>query len=293
MSWLQLRFDSDAEHSETLEQALVTVGAVAVTLQDNADQSLLEPGPGEQPIWQHTRVTGLFPADCELKTIRKALSEILGSELPRDHSEILEDKDWQREWERHYRPMRFGTRLWICPSWTPPPEPDAVNLLLDPGLAFGTGTHPTTALCLRWLDGQDLQDKTVVDYGCGSGILAIAALLLGAKQVIAVDHDPQALSSTQDNAKRNKIEPSKLSVLSPDQLAGELFADMLIANILAGPLIQLRETLMSLLKPNGHLVLSGLLTTQLTQLQEHYQSQVRFSPYEIEEDWVRLSGCKR
>jgi ribosomal protein L11 methyltransferase len=207
--------------------------------------------------------------------------------------EILEDKDWEREWMRHYRPMRFGRRLWICPSWLEPPDPSATNLLLDPGLAFGTGTHPTTALCLEQVDGMGLGQASVVDYGCGSGILAIACLRLGARQALAVDNDPQALVATRDNAGRNAIAEEQLQVALPgayDQRAWSRGADLVIANILAGPLAELQPTLLGLLRPGGTLLLSGLLEHQAADLREHYAGSLTLELAAEREGWVCLRG---
>ena len=268
MPWLQLQIHTDRQCSDAIEQALLAAGAAAVTLQDAADQPILEPGVGETPLWNDVRVTGLFAAaiDTDLAAVRAAAA--YGAELPRHRWEILEDKDWEREWMQHYRPLRCGQRLWVCPSWLQPPEPAAVNLLLDPGLAFGTGTHPTTFLCLQWLDGLDLAGKTVLDYGCGSGILGIAALLLGATQVIAVDNDPQALLATRDNGARNHIDPQRLTTCSPDQIPA-IQADISVANILA-----------------------GLLESQADEVMTAYAAQFAFAPAAQLQQWVRLCAAK-
>ncbi len=192
----------------------------------------------------------------------------------------------------NFHPMRFGQRLWICPSWKTPPEADAVNLMLDPGLAFGTGTHPTTALCLEWLDGCDVTGKTVVDYGCGSGILGIAALLLGAKEVVAVDNDPQALIATLDNAKRNNIDSSKISVYLPDDAPNDYQADIMLANILAGPLGELSPILSKMTHSNGLLALSGIISSQSAGLLEIYQQWFDMDKPVLQDEWVRLTGKK-
>ncbi|NNG14122.1 MAG: 50S ribosomal protein L11 methyltransferase, partial [Gammaproteobacteria bacterium] len=190
MPWLKFTLRTDNEHADTVTEALEAAGAQAVTLIDAEDQPLFEPGPGETPMWAELEATGLFEADIDTQTLRQQLAtQIPESILATQRLEPLEDKDWSRVWMDDYKPMRFGQRVWIVPSWCKAPEPDAVNILLDPGLAFGTGTHPTTALCMAWLDAQDMQDKTVLDYGCGSGILGVAAAKLGAKSVIAIDID--------------------------------------------------------------------------------------------------------
>jgi ribosomal protein L11 methyltransferase len=207
--------------------------------------------------------------------------------------EILEDKDWEREWMQHYQPMQFGESFWVCPSWIAPPDPSATNLLLDPGLAFGTGTHPTTALCLSELAGMTLTGNHVVDYGCGSGILAVAALQLGADSVLAVDYDPQALDASKENAKRNQMSPTSLRVALPEDVDFDTdsgAAELVIANILAGPLMALSDTLLALLKPGGTLLLSGLITSQSEQLCSHYSPHIQLRVASERDGWVCLRG---
>lgn len=288
MPWLQLQINSSDEGAAEIETALLEAGSVAVTLQDNADQPLFEPDLGQTPLWQNTRISGLFEADTDMNSLIAEYPLLASGKI-----EILEDKDWEREWMDSYQPMSFGSRLWICPSWRTPPAADAVNLMLDPGLAFGTGTHPTTALCLEWLDQQDLEDATVVDYGCGSGILGIAALLLGAAKVIAVDNDPQALLATRDNAERNHIATERLQVLLPNQVPEGMQADVMIANILAGPLCDLSPTLLSALRPEGKIVLSGILENQQEMVAGHYRPAIDFSPPAQREEWMRIQGTKQ
>lgn len=271
---------------------MLATGAVAVTLEDNADQPVLEPAPGETPLWNNTRLTGLYRADTDVDAVLAEFPRDLFGEHP-PKIDILEDKDWEREWIRHYQPMRFGRRLWICPSWIAPPDPTAVNLLLDPGLAFGTGTHPTTALCLSQLDSMQLAGAELVDYGCGSGILALAALKLGAANVLGVDNDPQALAASRDNAQRNAIAPQQLPVALPaDPLVARWQgrADVVIANILAGPLLDLSPILLALLKPQGSLLISGLLETQAQMLIEHYKPQILLHVCGERDGWVCLRG---
>jgi len=292
MSWLQLRLDTSPEQIEALETLMLAAGAVAVTMEDNADQPVLEPGVGETPLWHQTRLTGLFTADTDMDV---ALAQFPPALLAacNQRVEILEDKDWEREWISHYRPMRFGKRLWVCPSWLEPPEPDAVNLLLDPGLAFGTGTHPTTALCLTELDGMNLAGCKVVDYGCGSGILAVAALKLGAVQALGVDNDPQALVASRDNCARNRLPEAALEVALPGAeviARWQQQADVVVANILAGPLMALSDTLLGLLHPGGTLMLSGLLNTQAEELRAHYRDRLQLTVVGEREDWVCLRG---
>lgn len=293
MSWLQLRITTGRAQAEAVEEALLAAGAVSVTMEDNADQPILEPALGETPLWNELRITGLFSADTDTLQAITLATASYGDTLPHYRWEILEDKDWEREWMANFHPMRFGRRLWICPSWQQPPSPQAVNLLLDPGLAFGTGTHPTTALCLQWLDGCDLDGKIVVDYGCGSGILGIAALLLGAQQVIAIDNDPQALIATQDNAARNHIDSARISTYLPADAPTQLQADLVVANILAGPLAELAPVINALTTPGGQLALSGIISSQAEQLSQHYQTWFSMDPAVSEQDWVRLTGIKR
>ncbi|NND67249.1 MAG: 50S ribosomal protein L11 methyltransferase [Halioglobus sp.] len=290
MSWLQLRLDVAPDAVADLENALLAAGAVAVTLEDNADQPLLEPGVGETPLWQETRLTGLFAADAEMDTVLRNLPV---DDSARARVEILEDKDWEREWMQHYQPMQFGPRLWVCPSWLEPPEPDSINLLLDPGLAFGTGTHPTTALCLAELDALDPAGKTVVDFGCGSGILAVAALKLGAERALGIDNDPQALRASRDNARRNGLPDAALPVALPgDNIEQEYVgrADIVVANILAGPLVALSDKLLAFLAPGGTLLLSGLLATQADELCGHYANRVSLTVAGEHDGWVCLQG---
>jgi ribosomal protein L11 methyltransferase len=294
MSWLQLRLDARPDELEKLEGLMLATGSVAVTMEDNADNAVLEPGVGQTPLWMHTRVTGLYPADADMNAVLARFPTKL-MEFTHARVEILEDKDWEREWMTHYQPMQFGQSFWVCPSWLEPPDPDATILLLDPGLAFGTGTHPTTALCLTELAKMTLSRAHVVDYGCGSGILGVAALLLGAAHVLAVDNDPQALVATADNSQRNNIESSSLAVFLPEQVDIEHHtekADVVIANILAGPLIGLSDTLLSLLKPGGSLLLSGLLKKQANELCEHYLPRIELTVAGEKDGWVCLLGCK-
>jgi ribosomal protein L11 methyltransferase len=292
MAWLQLRLDTHPDQIQALEDLMLGTGAVAVTMEDNADQPVLEPGVGETPLWGKTRLTGLYPADTAMDAVLEAFPAQLLQQA-NQRIEILEDKDWEREWMQHYRPMQFGRRLWVCPSWLQPPDPEAVNLLLDPGLAFGTGTHPTTALCLGELDKLALAGCTVVDYGCGSGILAVAALKLGARAALGVDNDPQALVATRDNAGRNRIPEDALEVALPaavDRAAWAVAADVVIANILAGPLIELAATLLHFLKPGGTLLLSGLLKNQAEALCAHYHDHLALQIVGEQDNWVCLRG---
>lgn len=292
MAWLLLQLETCPEEAEALEVLLEEAGAVAITMEDSADQPLLEPGVGETPLWRRTRLTAMYPAGTDMETVLQALPAGLLS--PSGYRvEILEERAWEREWMRHYRPMRFGERLWICPSWQAPPDPAAANLLLDPGLAFGTGTHPTTALCLGELAGMALDGVAAVDYGCGSGILAVAALKLGANRALGVDNDPQALAATRENAARNLIPETTLQVCLPEQIEWGTWtrqADVVIANILAGPLVSLSGSLLHFLRPGGTLLLAGMLESQAPSLCDHYAPHLALRISGEREGWVCLRG---
>ena len=291
MPWLQLKLASTPDAAQRLSDLLSDAGALAVTLQDAADQPLYEPPPGATPLWSQTWVTGLFDAEADLQAVLADLRNTLGEhDLPHVISP-LEDKDWEREWMDNYHPMRFGTRLWICPSWHQPPDVDAVTVMLDPGLAFGTGTHPTTALCLEWLDAHDVVGKHVIDYGCGSGILAVAAAKLGAQQVWAVDYDPQALHATTLNAEKNAVS-TLIHTVWPDDLPHQL-TDIMLANILAGPLIELAPLFAELVRPDGAIVLSGILNTQADAVMQRYQPWFDMVPATERDEWMRLSGVRK
>ncbi|MBY6187711.1 50S ribosomal protein L11 methyltransferase [Marinobacter hydrocarbonoclasticus] len=293
MAWIQIRLNANNETAETISDELMELGAASVTFVDAHDTPVFEPLPGETRLWGDTDVIGLFDAITDMAPVIEALKAM--PELANQMTykvEALEDKDWEREWMDNFHPMQFGRRLWICPSWREAPEPDAVNVMLDPGLAFGTGTHPTTALCLTWLDGLALSDKSVVDFGCGSGILAIAAIKLGAQTVVGLDIDPQALTASADNAQRNGVE-EKLTVYLPKDQPADLQADVVVANILAGPLRELAPVISGLVKPGGQLALSGLLVEQAEELRDVYSQWFELNPTAIEGDWCRLDGTKR
>jgi ribosomal protein L11 methyltransferase len=296
MPWLQLRIQTSAELAGDCEDALLAQGAAAVTFEDSADEPLYSGGREDQreylPLWQSTRVTGLFPATTDTAAIWEALPARLRKHCDY-RAELLEDKDWEREWMQHYQPTRYGNRLWVCPSWIDTPEPDAINLSLDPGLAFGTGTHPTTAMCLERLSGENLDGAGVIDYGCGSGILAIAAGLLGASPVHAVDNDPQALKACSANAERNGLSGSQLLVYRHGELPASTRANLLVANILAGPLQDLAPLLCRHLRPGGTLLLSGILSEQADPVAAAYATEVELDIVASRDGWVLLAGRRR
>ena len=293
MPWIQLQIPADPDNADQLEDLLMEMGCDAVSMEDAADQPLYEPDPGTTPLWSQTTVTGLFDSDRDIEQlcadIRDAWHQQTQQALPEIEVTLVEDKDWERAWMDNFQPLKFGERLWIVPSWHEALDPDAANLMLDPGLAFGTGTHPTTALCLEWLDGQDVQGKQVIDYGCGSGILGLAALLLGANLVIGVDTDPQALEASRENARRNGVDDSKLALYLPEDEPDKQ-ADVMLANILAQPLIGLAPHLASRTRPGGDLVLSGILSNQVREVMAVYEPWFVMDEPEQREEWIRLTG---
>lgn len=263
MAWKRLSFNTTADKVDVLAELLESAGACAVTIECGDDQILCETASERAPLWDRMRVAGLFSSRTDLDRLLKWLKDKLGAQrLPPCAIESLEDRDWGRAWMDRFRPMRFGERLWVCPSWEAPPEPGAANVILDPGMAFGTGTHPTTALCLNWLaEAKVIDGATVLDYGCGSGILALAAAKLGARRVLATDLDATALQVTCENASRNGVS-DRLTTVTPEAV-GTVSADIILANILANPLISLVQRLRELGRPGCHLVLSGILKEQV------------------------------
>lgn len=292
MPWIQLRLNSTGQQAESLGDDLIESGAVSVTFQDSHDTPVFEPLPGETRLWGDTDVIGLYDAETDMKAVIAQLenSPLLSAGFIHK-IEQLEDKDWEREWMDNFHPMRFGQRLWICPSWRDVPDPTAVNVMLDPGLAFGTGTHPTTSLCLEWLDGLNLAGKTIIDFGCGSGILAIAALKLGAANAIGIDIDPQAIQASRDNAERNNVS-DKLTLYLAKDAPKDLSADVVIANILAGPLKELASIIGELPKVGGDLGLSGVLATQAQDVLAAYADRFSIDPVAEKEEWCRITGVK-
>ena len=298
MPFLELSLTVRAEQQPSVEDALEELGALSITLRDADaetpdEQAIFEPGVGELPLWPTITLNALFEADAD----RRGLTEALGDLLPwLEPAQLafaeVEDQDWERAWMDQFQPMPFGRRLWIYP-WNiePPADDDLVVVRLDPGLAFGSGTHPTTALCLEWLDSLDLAGKTVTDFGCGSGILAIAALKLGAASAVGVDNDPQALTASVDNAERNAV-ADRLAVFLPEDFDGAP-ADVFVANILAGPLGELAPTFAAAAKPGAPFAISGILNGQQDELLARYGKWFDELRVDQREDWVRISGRRR
>ncbi len=290
--WRQLSVATSEAQAERLSDRFFELGAISVSLQDEGDQPIFEPKPGEIPIWPNTRVIALFEKGVDLGRVRSAVLESQDEGSLSDwREEEIHDQAWERAWLEHFRPMPFGKRLWVIPTgFDLPDQPEAVCVRLDPGLAFGTGTHPTTALCLEWLDGQALQGKTVIDFGCGSGILAVAALLLGAERAIATDIDRQALTATADNAVKNGV-ADRVNCYLANRMP-KLEADILLANILANPLIELSGHLASLVHPGGSIVLSGILREQAGEVLRAYEPYFVMEEPVFLDDWTRLSGIR-
>lgn len=292
MAWLQLRFTVEREQADALSTALADIGAQAVTLQGASSDNLFDQVDESPTLWASTSLTALFDANGDaafiLGNLRRRLAPV---PLPPHEASLLADQDWNRVWMDRFHPMRFGKRLWVVPSWHTPPVPDAVNIVLDPGMAFGTGTHPTTSLCLQWLDAADLRGRTLLDYGCGSGILAIAAVRLGAERVDAVDIDPQCLLVTRENAQRNNA-IAGLHIGLPAERNPEP-VDILVANILAGALHELASAFASYVKTDGQIVLSGLLAPQVDECLAIYAEDFRMQPARFEGDWAMLHGTRR
>jgi ribosomal protein L11 methyltransferase len=300
MPFLELSLRCRAADESWLEQALNDVGALAVTLMDADaatpnERAVLEPGVGEQPLWAECVVTALFPAGTPRDGLLAAL-ESIDPRVELDTAEFrdVEDQDWERAWMDQYAPMRFGARTWIVPWNHELPDEagaDAAVVRLDPGLAFGSGTHPTTSLCLQWLDGLDLRDKTVLDVGCGSGILALAALKLGAARAVGIDNDPQALAASADNAERNGV-GDRLALHRPEDAPAVAYP-VVVANILASALDALAGTLAARVEPGGVIALSGILQGQEFALLERYGEWFDELQVVTLEDWVRIDGRRR
>jgi len=297
MPWLTLTVDTDAKHAEALSDALLELGALSVDLLDadagTPDEQAIFGEPGEAPpgVWQHNRVSALFDADRDVPAIlRKAADSIGLEQLPEHRIETLADNDWVRLTQSQFEPIPISSRLWIVPTWHTPSDPDAINIVLDPGLAFGTGSHPTTRLCLRWLYDNLKGGETVLDYGCGSGILAIAALKLGAARAVGVDVDSQAVTASRDNAAANRV--GNVQFYQPDNAPQDSY-DLVVANILTNPLRMLAPLLANATRQGGQIVLSGILEEQAQDVMNIYRQWFDLNTPIFEEGWTCLSGRKR
>jgi len=290
MAWHQISVVTNESTAPELSDFFSELGAVSVTYSDAEDEPVYEPAIDQTKIWSNTKVTALFELDADPDVVQTLVfNQFIGQPLHAWHSEVLQDQAWERAWMEHFHPMKFADKLWICPTGQEQDEPGTVCMTLDPGLAFGTGTHPTTALCLEWLAGHDLKDKVVIDYGCGSGILAVAALLLGARHAHAVDIDPQALTASQYNAEKNQVQ-DRISYYLPEQFS-PITADIVVANILAKPLIELSASIAALVRPGGQLILSGILNEQANSVAEAYRGKgLAVAEAISQEDWCRLDA---
>jgi ribosomal protein L11 methyltransferase len=288
MPYLALNFDLGGLDAERVEELCFRLGALSVSLGDARDDAVLEPAPGEVRLWPATRVQALFAGDVDAAATQQTLAAGLGIAPVSLLVEQIADRVWEREWLRDFHAMRFGRRLWICPHHESVDDPAAVIVRLDPGLAFGTGTHPSTALCLAWLDAQPRGGEYVIDYGCGSGVLGIAAAKLGAQRVAAFDIDPQALLATAENAERNAVSARlRVCAASAELVPG---ADVLLANILAGTLCELAPQMAALVRPGGTILLAGILAEQAPAVTAAYSSCFDIAPAGQRESWIALAG---
>lgn len=285
MNYQEITVKCDRQNVDHLTEILENLDALAITLKDAADQPIFSSGVEEVDLWDEILISALFGEETDMQPIIEAIQ-------PHPyHINIIPDQPWEDTWKKDFQRQSYQDRLWIYPSWDVPEQRAPHSLVLDPGLAFGTGKHATTHLCLQWLAETIQAQNTVIDFGCGSGILAIAALKLGAKSVVAVDIDPQAIESTQANAAQNQI-GSELKIYLPDQVP-TVQADIVIANILANPLIELSTTLASLVKNNGLIALSGILSDQAERIIQAYAPWFRFQTIRQQDEWVLLIGEKR
>jgi ribosomal protein L11 methyltransferase len=293
MDWQQVSVTCQSAQLAEVEDLLLELGALSISLRDAGDEPIYEPLPGDTPVWSESVVTATFAGDCDSESITQMLAARLPAGLAGSIAcDSFRDRDWEQAYRQHFRPIQCAPELWIVPSWTEPPDPGATIVRLDPGLAFGTGGHPTTALCLAWLAEQRLEGLELVDFGCGSGILAIAAIKLGAKRVLAVDIDPQALDACQSNMAMNAIEPDRIPTCLPEEL-GAVTVDLLMANILAGPLLELAQRFAGLVRPGGKILLSGILRSQQEEIQSAYNRFFEMEPARQRDEWVCLGGQRR
>jgi len=290
MPWIELKIPCEEQTAENLSDLLFDLGALSVTFEDAQDNPIFEPEPGTMPLWEQTNVIALFSEDAELVPVYAKLQLDYPEAFSRHKIDRVEDQQWEKAYLDSFKPLKITDKLWICPSWHEPPAPDAINVILDPGVAFGTGNHETTQLCLSVLAKIDLTHKTVIDYGCGSGILGIAALKLGAKKVFAVDIHTQALEATMHNAKLNNLKNQLISC-TPEELP-TINADVIVANILADPLIQLSTSLIKLLNTKGQIILSGLLIEQISSVENAY-SKLHDKHVTTQHEWACLTFSKR
>jgi ribosomal protein L11 methyltransferase len=295
MAWQEFVVEVAASALQELEQALFDCGAVAVSLEDAGDAPILEPAPGTTPLWPRMRLRALFDAGVSIGAVRAALAEALpaATNAGGGRFDVVGERDWTRAWLAHARPLRFGARLCVTPAALAPRDlgADVAVVELEPGLAFGTGTHPSTAACLEWIAAADVAGARVLDYGCGSGVLAIAALKRGAARATAVDIDPQARTACAANAERNAV-AGRLCVLAPEELGARAY-DVAFANILAGPLVDLAPRLALLVRPGGALVLAGILADQADFVAAAYAPFFDVAAAQTSDTWASLACTRR
>ncbi len=290
MTWWQFSVNCQACELQHVENLMLENGALSLSLTDAGDEPIYEPLPGDTPVWRESILTATFAASIDAQALRQRLSAAMPAHLATTlHFHPLQDQDWDLAYRQHLQPLQCATNLWIVPSWLEPPDPDATVIRLDPGIAFGTGGHSTTALCLSWLADHPLAGCKAIDYGCGSGILAITACKLGADRVLAVDIDPQALSACDSNRIINDIPDGQIDICLPDDMQ-DFESDLLIANILAQPLVELAPRFAPLVRTGGKILLSGILKTQLKEIQSAYDPFFELDPERIDEDWISISG---
>ena len=291
--WQELKFRVSSENALLVEEKLFSSGAAAVTFLDARNQPIFVEETDQMPLWEDICIVSLFSQDVNLAPVVQKLVHDQPAINSNDIDiHLINDQDWESKWMNDQKPQQFGNRLWIYPSWITPLKNSVTNMILDPGLAFGTGSHPTTSLCLNWLDNNLIPKQHIIDYGCGSGILAIAAALLGASKVYAVDNDPQAITATLSNMEKNRISNQSIQTFSPEALPN-VKVDLLIANILANPLIQLSEIFSTLLKPSGKIVLSGILEEQVEKVSYHYRSYFELEEPQLNDGWVLIAGSPK
>jgi ribosomal protein L11 methyltransferase len=293
MPWLQIAFEAARDAAQRLSDALEESGAVSVSIEGADAEPIFETDWNDaRPVWKRARVVALFEQDADVPAALAMTAALLGlAEPPPYKTETLADQDWVRAWMDRWQPMQFGTNLWVVPSWLTPPDPQAVNLVLDPGMAFGTGTHATTGMCLEWLAAHPPRGLEVIDFGCGSGILAIAALKLGARTALGTDTDPQALITARENAERNGV-VDRLTLCLPPDVPDRAGAEVVLANILAPALIALAPQLTALTRRGGWLILSGLLTDQADEVAAAYKDSFDFERH-LQDGWAMLAGRRR
>ena len=289
MRWYKVELACSRANANTLEEILVAIGAISISMTNKSKKDIYEPGVGETPLWDLINISALFEDKILEKDIASALNLIEYSDLSISE---LEETNWVESYQKNFQPIKFGKNLCVVPSWEESNKFDDKTIIkMDPGLAFGSGSHETTHLCLEYLDSSNLKELTVIDYGCGSGILGIAALSLGAKNVIAVDIDPQAIIATKENAKINNVD-KKISIVSSDSLA-DIEADILIANILSNPLMTLRDKFIELIKSNGRIVISGIMKKQLQEVSKHYEEFCNIVDIRERNKWCLIELIKR